>query len=517
MGPFAFPAKVEDQAVRKRAMALLREKGVRLPTFAELAEPNRAPGRHPRRPRPRSAPTIRIRTISIACTGSTTPARTGQAAVPVHIELPEALTGVKARIVVAIGALFPMIRAHKVLAAYACLAPRLVAGRFDPTRQRAVWPSTGNYCRGGVAISRILGCRGVAVLPAGMSRSASTGSAQWVTRARGHRAHARHRVQRQGDLRQVRRAGARSGQRDRQPVQRVRQLPRRTGAAPARRSRRSSSRCGKTPQGLRLAGFVSASGSAGTLAAGDYLKAQHGTQDRRRRGGRVPDAAQQRLRRAQHPGHRRQARAADPQRHEHRPRDRRLATRRPTASTPCSTPTSGRAYLAAPARRAPDARARARRLRPLRRSPTSLGAIKMAKHLRARPRRRHRHGRHRRPRDVRAASSRATCERRHNRGEHDRASWPPSWSAGTCSAPTPSTCSRPPSASASASSISATSPGSSSRASRSPTSSGASRRTSGAACTTLVPQWDEMITAFNRDSGMAGRRMSRCRAGDERA
>ena len=66
----------------------------------------------------------------------------------------EALTGVKARIVVALGALFPMIRAHKVLAAYACLAPRLVSGRFDPTRQRAVWPSTGNYCRGGVAISQ---------------------------------------------------------------------------------------------------------------------------------------------------------------------------------------------------------------------------------------------------------------------------------------------------------------------------------------------------------------------------
>ena len=71
-----------------------------------------------------------------------------------HVELPEALTGVKARIVVALGALFPMIRAHKVLAAYACLAPRLVSGRFDPARQRAVWPSTGNYCRGGVAISQ---------------------------------------------------------------------------------------------------------------------------------------------------------------------------------------------------------------------------------------------------------------------------------------------------------------------------------------------------------------------------
>ena len=59
-----------------------------------------------------------------------------------------------------------MIRAHKVLAAYACLAPRLVTGQFDPTRHRAIWPSTGNYCRGGVAICRIMGCRGVAILPA---------------------------------------------------------------------------------------------------------------------------------------------------------------------------------------------------------------------------------------------------------------------------------------------------------------------------------------------------------------
>ena len=194
-----------------------------------------------------------------------------------HVELPEALTGVKARIVVALGALFPMIRAHKVLAAYACLAPRLVSGRFDPTRQRAVWPSTGNYCRGGVAISRILGCRGVAVLPEGMSQERFDWLGQWVTRARGHRAHARHRVQRQGDLRQVRRAGARSGQRDRQPVQRVRQLPgalalHRPGAGEA-----SSRRCARVAATCRLAGFVSASGSAGTLAAGDYLKDKHGT------------------------------------------------------------------------------------------------------------------------------------------------------------------------------------------------------------------------------------------------
>ena len=128
----------------------------------------------------------------------------GRAALPGYIVLPEALTGVKARIVVALGDRFPMIGAHKVLAAYGCLVPRLVTGRFDPARHKAVWPSTGNYCRGGVAISRMLGCRGVAVLPAGMSRERFDWLRALGSGACRHRPDARHREQRQGDLRQVR-------------------------------------------------------------------------------------------------------------------------------------------------------------------------------------------------------------------------------------------------------------------------------------------------------------------------
>ena len=95
--------------------------------------------------------------------------------------LPEALTGVKAAIIVVLGDRFPMIRAHKVLAAYACLAPRIITGQFDPTVHKALWPSTGNYCRGGVAISRIMGCRGVAILPAGMSEERFRWLEAWVT------------------------------------------------------------------------------------------------------------------------------------------------------------------------------------------------------------------------------------------------------------------------------------------------------------------------------------------------
>jgi hypothetical protein len=101
--------------------------------------------------------------------------------VPEHIVLPNALTGVKAKVVVALGNRFPMINTHKVLAAYGCLIPRLMSGAFDATRHRAVWPSTGNYCRGGVAIATLLGCRSVAVLPEGMSQERFDWLNRWLT------------------------------------------------------------------------------------------------------------------------------------------------------------------------------------------------------------------------------------------------------------------------------------------------------------------------------------------------
>jgi cysteine synthase A len=85
------------------------------------------------------------------------------------IELPEALTGVKARIVLLIGKWFPT-GAHKVGAAYGCLAPRIVTGGFDPDYNKAVWPSTGNYCRGGAFDSKLMGTESVAILPEEMSQ-----------------------------------------------------------------------------------------------------------------------------------------------------------------------------------------------------------------------------------------------------------------------------------------------------------------------------------------------------------
>jgi len=153
--------QVIERSRRQAAIDALCAAGVTLPRWSELADPARIPAavtRDLEAVGPDDAHEKNLWRVHWFNGAD----RRSRAGVPGHVVLPEALTGVKAPVVVLLGRRFPMIGAHKVLAAYACLAARLVTGEFDPGRQRAVWPSTGNYCRGGVAISRILGCRGVA-------------------------------------------------------------------------------------------------------------------------------------------------------------------------------------------------------------------------------------------------------------------------------------------------------------------------------------------------------------------
>ncbi len=90
-------------------------------------------------------------------------------AVPNYVEIPSALSGVPCRIVAMAGKWFPT-GCHKVGASFGCLVPRLVTGQFDASYHHAVWPSTGNYCRGGAFNSKLLACDSVAILPAEMSR-----------------------------------------------------------------------------------------------------------------------------------------------------------------------------------------------------------------------------------------------------------------------------------------------------------------------------------------------------------
>ena len=267
--------EIADKKIRQRAVKRLRELNVTLPTLSELADPGLISD---------------AQQAVLATVGPDDPAaanlwrvhwfndeaRTGLVGVPGYLVLPEALTGVKAKIIVALGDRFPMIGAHKVLAAYGCLVPRLVSGRFDPTSDKAIWPSTGNYCRGGVAISRTLGCRGVAVLPAGMSRERFDWLERWVSDPSDI-------IRTPGTESNVKEIYDKCAEISRDPanviVNQFSEFSNYlihyhcTGAALERIFRDVA----RDEPALRLQAFVSATGSAGTIGAGDYLKALHGT------------------------------------------------------------------------------------------------------------------------------------------------------------------------------------------------------------------------------------------------
>jgi cysteine synthase len=265
---------IVDRAAYDHAVTRFRELRIALPTFAQLAEPATIPaatraalaGVGPDAADPHNL--FRVHWYNDA-------ALTGMAGVPAHVVLPEALTGVPAPIVVALGDRFPMIHAHKVLAAYGCLAPRVVTGQFDPTRHRALWPSTGNYCRGGVAISRIMGCRGVAILPEGMSDERFHWLERWVTDP--------------GDI--IRTPGTESNVKEiydacarlaKDPQNVILNQFSEFGnhlahyAMTGRALGRLFEALQAADPDLRLAAFVSATGSAGTLGAGDWLKDHYG-------------------------------------------------------------------------------------------------------------------------------------------------------------------------------------------------------------------------------------------------
>jgi cysteine synthase len=270
---FGLADRVVDEASRHNSIRRFAERGIRLPTFAQLADPSRIPDgasgdADPQGPDPRNL--WRVHWYNNLA-GDRAP-------VPEHVVLPPSLTGIPSPVVVVFGDRFPMISAHKVLAAYACLAPRVVTGQFDPTRHRAVWPSTGNYARGGIAISRIMASRGVAILPAGMSQERFQWLDQWcenpaddVIRTVGSESNVKEIYDACNELR-------------RDPDNFVlnqfcefgNHLAHRTVTGPALGHVFETVRAA-SGRDLRLAGFTSATGSAGTIAAGDYLKERYGS------------------------------------------------------------------------------------------------------------------------------------------------------------------------------------------------------------------------------------------------
>jgi cysteine synthase len=162
------PLEIHPEA-RRRNVARCRERGIVLPTFAQMVDPDQGPA--PVRAKLASVGLWDVDPLNLfRITWRNAPVERGGGFGAVNrLEFPPALTGVPARIVALVGKWFPT-GAHKVGATYGCLAPALVTGRFDSTRQKAAWPSTGNYCRGGAFNSALLGCRSIAILPEGMSR-----------------------------------------------------------------------------------------------------------------------------------------------------------------------------------------------------------------------------------------------------------------------------------------------------------------------------------------------------------
>lgn len=161
--------KIKNSNVLDNAIKRFRERQIVLPTFAQQKNPDLIPDKI--KNRLKNIGLWDFNSLNLfRITWKNEPVKSGGGFGGVnYIEIPSEITGVKARIVLILGKWFPT-GAHKVGAAYGCLAPRIITGEFDPINHKAVWPSTGNYCRGGAFDSYLMGCTAVAILPQEMSQ-----------------------------------------------------------------------------------------------------------------------------------------------------------------------------------------------------------------------------------------------------------------------------------------------------------------------------------------------------------
>jgi len=182
-----------------------------------------------------------------------------------HVVLPKELTGVEANVIVLLGRDFPS-GSHKVGPAYATLMEGELAGEFEPGTHTIIGPSTGNFGIGVAYVARLKGYSAVVIMPEGMSRERYQRIRQYggkldltpgsesdvilvLERTEEYKKDPRNKVLAQFEL---------------LPNYRFHRYV--TG---------SSALEAAAPYGNgRVAAFVSAPGSAGTLAAGDEVKAR---------------------------------------------------------------------------------------------------------------------------------------------------------------------------------------------------------------------------------------------------
>ena len=132
--------------VIKKTAARCKKQGITIPTFAQMRNPELIP-----KSVTKQLPKIGlwdVNPLNLFRISWKNDIGTGLFGNVNYLEIPREITGVKPRIIGLIGKYFPT-GAHKVGAAFGCLVPRLVSGEFDPENHKAVWPSTGNFCRGG--------------------------------------------------------------------------------------------------------------------------------------------------------------------------------------------------------------------------------------------------------------------------------------------------------------------------------------------------------------------------------
>ncbi len=252
-----------DEEVLKRTAKRCRDLGVVIPTYAQMRDPALIPAAT--KAKLKGVGLWDVTPVNLFRITWKNDVETGLFGGPNFVEIPRAITGVKARVVGLVGKFFPT-GAHKVGAAFSCLVPRLVSGEFDPEKHKAVWPSTGNYCRGGAFDSAILGCTAVAILPENMSKERFS----WLAKIGAEV------IATPGCESNVKEIYDECWRLKKDPVHVIFNQFEEFGnpiwhynvTGPAIEEVFKGLATEKT----RLAGYVSATGSAGTIGAGDYLK-----------------------------------------------------------------------------------------------------------------------------------------------------------------------------------------------------------------------------------------------------
>ena len=256
-----------NAAIVKKNAALCRKRKIVMPTFAQMKDPNLIPDKIKKALKPVGL--WDIDPINLFRITWKNDVKTGLFGGVNMLEIPKEITGIDARVIGIVGKYFPT-GAHKVGAAYGCLAPRMVTGEFDSVDQKAVWPSTGNYCRGGAFDSALLGTTAVAILPEGMSKERFTWLKEIgaeVIATPGTESNVKEIYDKCWEIRKTRKDCVIFNQFDEfgNPMWHYHV----TGSAIE-----EAFNAIKGPKS-RLAAFTSATGSAGTIAAGDYLKKKY--------------------------------------------------------------------------------------------------------------------------------------------------------------------------------------------------------------------------------------------------